>query len=105
MGIDGRTKIVAILGDPVAHSLSPQMHNAAFAAAGLNWRCVPFRVPKVDLRAALRGLGALGVVGCNITIPHKEAAASDVDELDPVAARVGAVIKAGAAAGRPHADA
>ena len=100
MGIDGRTKIVAILGDPVAHSLSPQMHNAAFAAAGLNWRCVPFRVPKADLRAALRGLGALGVVGCNITIPHKEAAASDVDELDPVAARIGAVNTVRVAGGR-----
>lgn len=91
MEINGQTKIVAIVGDPVAHSLSPQMHNAAFAAAGLNWRYVACRVSKPGLSASLRGLAALGFAGCNVTVPHKEAAASIVDELDPLASRVGAV--------------
>lgn len=91
MNIDAQTKLVAVLGDPVAHSLSPRMHNAAFAAGGMNWRYVAFRVPKSALPAALRGLAALGFAGCNITVPHKEAAASAMDELDPLAARIGAV--------------
>lgn len=99
-GIDGQTKIVAILGDPVAHSLSPQMHNAAFAAAGLNWRYVAFRVPKSSFPAAVRGLAALGFAGCNITVPHKEAAAAVVDELDPPATRIGAVNTVRVSSGR-----
>ncbi|MGH2347838.1 MAG: shikimate dehydrogenase [bacterium] len=83
--------MVALLGDPVAHSLSPRMHNAAFADAGLNWRYVAFRIPAEDLAGALRAVSALTMVGCNVTIPHKEAAFGAVDDLDPVAAQVGAV--------------
>jgi shikimate dehydrogenase len=97
--IDGRTKVVALLGDPVAHSLSPRMHNAAFADAGLNWRYVAFRVAPEELAAALRAVAALGMVGCNVTIPHKEAAWGAVDELDPIASRVGAVNTVRVAAG------
>lgn len=89
--IDGRTRLVGIVGDPVAHSLSPRMQNAAFEALGLNWRYLAFRVPTGALPQALRGIAALGLVGSNVTVPHKEAAASLVDEADPVARRIGAV--------------
>lgn len=89
--IDGLTKFVGIIGDPVAHSLSPRMHNAAFEAADLNWRYITFRVPSGALAQAVRGIAALGLVGANITVPHKGAAAALVDELDPIARRIGAV--------------
>lgn len=90
-GPDARTRVVGIIGDPVAHSLSPRMHNAAFAAAGLNWVYVAFRVPAPELSAALRGLAALGCAGVNVTIPHKEAVLPLLDEVDAPAARAGAV--------------
>jgi len=67
------------------------MHNAAFAALGLDWVYVPFPVPAVELRAATRGIRALGIVGVNVTVPHKEAMVSLVDECSPLARRVGAV--------------
>jgi shikimate dehydrogenase len=89
--IDGRTTLVGLVGDPVAHSLSPAMHNAAFEALGMNWRYVAFRVDAAALPAALRGAAALGMAGLNVTVPHKEAAAQVVDTLDPLAGRVGAV--------------
>ncbi|MCX8071168.1 MAG: shikimate dehydrogenase [Candidatus Binatia bacterium] len=87
----GSTRVVGIVGDPVAHSLSPVMHNAAFAALGLDWVYVAFPVKAVGLRAALRALPALGIAGVNVTVPHKEAALSIVDEASPLAQRVGAV--------------
>lgn len=89
--IDATTRIVGIVGDPVAHSLSPRLHNAAFDALELNWRYMAFRVPAGALPQALRGMAALGIVGVNVTVPHKEAAASLVDELDPAAKQIGAV--------------
>jgi shikimate dehydrogenase len=88
---DARTRLVGIIGDPVAHSLSPRMHNAAFAAVGLNWVYLAFRVPAGRLAAALRGLAALGAVGVNVTVPHKEAVLPLLDAVEPAAARVGAV--------------
>jgi len=91
MELDGRTTLVGILGDPVAHSLSPKMHNAAFDALQMNWRYLAFRVPAAQLAAALRGAAALGLVGLNITVPHKEAAAALLDELDGPARQIGAV--------------
>ncbi len=89
--IDGLTTLVGLVGDPVAHSLSPAMHNAAFEALGMNWRYVAFRVDAAALPVALRGAAALGMAGLNVTVPHKEAAARAVDVLDPLARRVGAV--------------
>lgn len=71
--IDGHTQLVGLIGWPVAHSLSPAMHNAAFAALGLNWRYVPLPVPPDALKAAVEGLAALGFRGANVTVPHKEA--------------------------------
>jgi shikimate dehydrogenase len=73
-------RIVALLGKPVAQSLSPRMQNAAFAARGLDWTYVACEVD--DVEAAIRGLQALGFAGANVTIPHKEAAARACDEAD-----------------------
>ncbi len=76
------TRLVALLGHPVAHSLSPLMQNAAFAAAGLDWAYVAVDVPPERLEAAVRGLAAAGFAGANVTIPHKRAAARLCDEAD-----------------------
>ncbi|MBI4278247.1 MAG: shikimate dehydrogenase [Armatimonadetes bacterium] len=89
--IDGVTRVAGIIGDPVAHSLSPRMQNAAFLAAGLPWCYVPFRVPAAGLEAAVRGLVALGIAGINVTIPHKEAIIPLLDGIDDAAGRIGAV--------------
>ncbi len=88
---NAQTRVAGIIGDPVAHSLSPRMHNAAFQALGLNWCYVAFRVSAGALAQAVRGLAALGFAGLNVTVPHKEAAAGLVDDLDPLAQRVGAI--------------
>jgi shikimate dehydrogenase len=76
----GRTRLVALLGKPVAGSLSPRMQNAAFAARGLDWAYVACAVEEVE--PAIRGLQALGFAGANVTIPHKQAAAALCDEAD-----------------------
>ena len=69
------TEVVALLGHPVAHSLSPRMHDAAFAARGLDWTYVALDVEPERLEAAVRGLVALGFAGANVTAPHKQAVA------------------------------
>ena len=74
--ITGSTRLVGILGWPVEHSLSPQMHNAAFAGLGLDWAYVPLPTPPERLADAVRGLVALGFVGANVTAPHKVAVAA-----------------------------
>jgi shikimate dehydrogenase len=78
--ITARTRLVALLGHPVAHSLSPTMQNAAFAARGLDWAYVALDVPPEKLAAAIRGLAAAGFAGANVTAPHKLAAAALCDE-------------------------
>ena len=89
--INGRTRLVGVIGWPVSHSLSPRMHNAAFAALGLNWVYVPLPVAPEQVEAAVRGLAALGFGGANVTVPHKAAVAPFMDELTPTAAAIGAV--------------
>jgi shikimate dehydrogenase len=89
--ISGTTKLVGLIGDPVAHSLSPRMQNAAFEACGLDWVYVPLHVEAAALERALRGLAALGFAGCNVTIPHKLAACAICDELSEIAERGGSV--------------
>jgi shikimate dehydrogenase len=80
--ITAETRLVALLGHPVAHSLSPRMQNAAFAARGLDWAYVALDVPPERLADAVRGLAAAGFVGANVTAPHKLAAAELCDEAD-----------------------
>ena len=87
----GRTRLVGLIGWPLQHSLSPQMHNAAFCALGLNWRYVPLAVPPGAIGEAIAGLVALGFRGCNVTIPHKEAACAHVSHLTPDVRAIGAV--------------
>ncbi len=89
MSIKGTTLVHGIMGNPVAHSMSPAMHNVAFAECGLDGVYVPF--PVTDVEGAMAGFLALGVRGVSVTIPHKKAVIPFVDELDPVAARIGAV--------------
>jgi len=88
--IDGHTQLVGLIGWPVEHSLSPTMHNAAFDALGLNWRYVPLPVPPGQIAAAVRGLGALGFRGANVTVPHKQAVMAAVDSLGPSTRVLGA---------------
>ncbi len=87
--INGHTKIYGILGRPVTHSLSPAMHNAAFRALALNAVYVAF--PVTDLSQAVAGLRGLDIRGVSVTIPFKEEIIPLLDELDPQAARIGAV--------------
>jgi len=89
--IGGETKLLALIGDPVGHSLSPAMHNAAFAADGLDFVYVALNVRTDDLPAAVRGAAALGLRGFNVTMPHKRAMVALVDELDVGAGISGAV--------------
>jgi shikimate dehydrogenase len=89
--ISGFTRLTGVIGWPVSHSLSPRMHNAAFAALGLDWAYVPLPVPPERLGEAVRGLVALGFAGANITVPHKQAVIPFLDGLTPIARAVGAV--------------
>src|ERR1041385_7722767 len=71
VSLDGQTQLVGVIGWPVAHSLLPAMHNAAFSYACLNWRYVPLPVRTEHLAVAIRGMAALGFRGANVTVPHK----------------------------------
>ena len=84
------TRVYGVLGWPVAHSRSPAMHNAAFAAAGLDARYVPFAVEPGALADAVRGLRALGIAGVNVTVPHKTSVLPLLDSVDEAARAVGA---------------
>ncbi|MEM9459211.1 MAG: shikimate dehydrogenase [Myxococcota bacterium] len=86
-----RAQAFGVLGDPVAHSRSPAMHEAAFAALGLPHRYFAFHVRPPGLAAALHGARALGLGGLNLTVPHKRAACSIVDVIAPAAERIGAI--------------
>ncbi|MEX2211638.1 MAG: hypothetical protein WD689_07730 [Gaiellaceae bacterium] len=81
--ISGTTRLVALLGHPVGHSLSPRMQNAAFAALALDLAYVAFDVPPERFEAAVRGLVELGFVGANVTAPHKLAAAALAETDEP----------------------
>ncbi len=87
--INGTTRLYGIIGNPVRHSLSPAMHNAAFAAMGMNGVYIPMEV--TDPAEAVAGLAALGFVGVSVTVPHKEKVMACLDEIDPVARKIGAV--------------
>ncbi len=89
--LSAATTVVGVIGDPVAHSLSPLLHNAAFAEMGVDWVSVGFRVPEGSAGDAIAGARALGVRGLSVTMPHKAAAAALMDGLSPLAERLGAV--------------
>ncbi len=89
--INGETRLVGIIGWPVAHTMSPIMQNAAFRALEMNWRYVPLPVRPADIGAALAGIRALGFRGVNLTVPHKEAAIPFLDALGDAASAIGAV--------------
>jgi shikimate dehydrogenase len=91
MNISGRTKICALIGDPVEHTMSPAMHNAAFKKTGLDYLYIPLRVSMAQLPQAIAGLKALNVAGFNVTIPHKVAVIPLLDSLDPLAEKIRAV--------------
>ena len=85
------TRLAAVLGWPVAHSRSPLMHNAAFAAAGVDAVFVALPVASPDLAAVVRALSAVGALGASVTVPHKHAVMALCDHVEPPADRLGAV--------------
>lgn len=89
--ITARTRLCAVFGHPIRHSASPAMHNAAFAALGLDWRYVAFDVLPEQVRDALEGARSMHFVGVNLTVPHKLLARDWVDILDEEARPLGAV--------------
>ena len=91
MQLSGKTVVVGLFGDPVEHSFSPRMQNAAIEAVGLDAVYVPFHVTAMQLCDAIAGLRAMALRGVNLTIPHKESACRLVDELDEQAALIGAI--------------
>jgi shikimate dehydrogenase len=91
MNISGKTKICSLIGDPVEHTMSPAMHNAAYKKLGLDYAYIPFNVKQGGLDKAVEGLRALNVTGFNVTIPHKVAVIPLLDGLDPLAEKIGAV--------------
>ncbi|BCA80221.1 shikimate dehydrogenase [Desulfuromonas sp. AOP6] len=91
MKLSGSTRVLGIFGDPVAHSLSPRMHNAALAAAGIDAIYVPFHVTPDNLAGAIQALRALSLWGVNLTVPHKEAVLPLLDRVTEQARLIGAV--------------
>ena len=89
--ITGKTKLLGVIGEPVEHSLSPVMHNAAIAELGLDYLYLPFPVKKADLTKAIEGLEAIGVQGFNITIPHKQSIMNLLSEVTNKAKTIAAV--------------
>ena len=89
--ITGKTKLLGIIGNPVEHSLSPVMHNAAIASLGLDYVYVPFPVPPKELQAAIAGFTAVDLQGFSITIPHKQEIMTYLTEITDDAVNIGAV--------------
>jgi len=89
--ITGTTRLLGVIGHPIAHSLSPVMHNAAIAHLGLDYVYLPFAIKPEDLKAAIAGMAVIGVEGFSITLPHKQAILPLLTEVSVVARAVGAV--------------
>jgi len=89
--ISGKTRLCGIIGDPIEHTMSPVMHNAAFGEIGIDYLNVPFRVKQEELGKAIEGVRALNIKGLNVTIPHKVAVLQFLDKLDLLAEKIGAV--------------
>lgn len=89
--ITGTTKLLGVIGNPIAHSLSPVIHNAAIEHLDLDFCYVPFLVKPVHLATALDGFASIGVIGCSVTIPHKQTIIPLLANITPLARAVGAV--------------
>lgn len=89
--ITASTRVAGILGDPVTHSLSPVIHNAAFRELDLDWVYVAFEVADGTAAAAVAGMRALGIAGMNVTMPHKQAVIDALDRVTPTAERLQSV--------------
>ena len=91
MTVSGATRVAGVIGDPVRHSISPAIHNAAFAAEDLDWVFLAFEVADGLAPAAVTGARALGIDGLSVTMPHKATVIEALDHLSPTAAKLGAV--------------
>ncbi|MBI5561358.1 MAG: shikimate dehydrogenase [Deltaproteobacteria bacterium] len=91
MKIRGDTRVIGIFGDPISHTLSPAMHNAAFEALSLDMVYAPFPVTAKDLKKAVDGIRGLGILGVNVTVPHKEKVVRLLDDVEERARVIGAV--------------
>ena len=91
MMLSGAARLAGVMGWPVAHSRSPRLHGFWLEHYGIDGAYLPLPVRPEKLEAALRALPVLGFAGCNLTIPHKEAALKLIDRIDPLAKRIGAV--------------
>jgi shikimate dehydrogenase len=91
MKITGTTQLLGVIGDPIAHSLSPVMHNAALQAMGLDYVYLPFPIASQNLTTAIAGFAAMGLQGFNVTIPHKQSIIPLLTEVSELAQAVGAV--------------
>lgn len=89
--ISGATRVTGVIGSPVRHTLSPALHNAAFAQLQLDWVFVAFEVAHGEAQRAIDAMRVLGLAGLSVTMPHKEAVAAAVDELHPSAASLRSV--------------
>ncbi|HEL1022223.1 shikimate dehydrogenase [Streptococcus equi] len=89
--LSGHTRLTALLAAPARHSLSPKMHNAAYAKLGLDYAYLAFEVDNSGLAAAVQGMRVLGICGANVSMPNKQAIVPLLDELSPAAALAGAV--------------
>ena len=89
--ISGATRVAAVIGSPIGRSLSPAIHNAAFAQLGVDWVYTAFEVPAGSGAAAIAAMRILGLGGLSVTMPHKEVVAQEVDSLDPAAASLHSV--------------
>lgn len=85
------TKLVILLGNPLGHSVSPPMHNCVFEKLGIDYCYMPVETSEKDLKEVFSGLSRMNVAGFNVTIPHKIGIIEQLDELDPLAATIGAV--------------
>jgi shikimate dehydrogenase len=89
--ISGKTRVCGVIGDPIEHTLSPIMHNAAFKALKLDFAFLAFKVKVADVEKAVSGMRALGIHGLNVTMPHKSAVINYLDEVDQAAKAIGSV--------------
>ena len=89
--LSGKTQLYGVIGNPIVHSLSPAMHNAAFEALQIDAVFLAFKVKKDEVENALQGMRGLGIIGFNVTMPHKNAVISCIDEVDETARFLGSV--------------